>query len=603
MSTVTDEIKSRVDLVELIGRSVALKRVGGYYRGLCPFHSEKTPSFYVRPQTQSWHCFGCGKWGTAFDWLMEREHIDFGEALRTLAGMTGVQLPERGTTQAEDDHARRLYTILERAQTFYAGVFWGAAGQSARDYMSRRGLNDETLRAFGIGYAPSGNGLLRYLEKDGFGEQELQAAGVIGVTENEGRPYDFFRERVIFPIRDTQGRPIAFGGRAIEEGVTPKYLNSRDTLLFHKQETLFALDLARRPMAKERQVVIVEGYMDAAMAHQHGYHNVVATLGTAVTDKHLRLLRRQVDEIVLALDADTAGQAATWRALQQADESLREGVKPVVMPGQRRQQVARGHWVRLKVLALPNSKDPDELIRTDPNAWPMLVRDAVSVIDFVLRRLGDRHDLGTPQGKRAAADDMIEVLSSIPHGIEQDHFINVVSEMLGTLPTAIRELLRRSNTSLPVAPKPATADEVRGDPDDDYLLALLMRVRETSDLTALTTNPEFMLSESRGVYEALGGSIPPELEPWARRAERQLPDVQRLSEKEFSQAVERKQLDIRRKRLVRRKEEISRRIRDIDSREDDAELQTLTYQLTELAKSIHEIDQQVLAQRESAGTR
>ena len=599
MSTVTDEIKSRVDLVELISRSVALKRVGAYYRGLCPFHSEKTPSFYVRPQTQSWHCFGCGKWGTAFDWLMEREHIDFGEALRTLAAMAGVQLPERGSTEAEDDQARRLYTILERAQTFYVGVFWGGAGQRAREYMSRRGLNDETLRAFGIGYAPSGNGLLRYLEKDGFGEQELQAAGVIGVTEDEGRPYDFFRERVIFPIRDTQGRPIAFGGRAIEDGVTPKYLNSRDTLLFHKQETLFALDLARRPIARERQVVIVEGYMDAAMAHQHGYHNVVATLGTAVTDKHLRLLRRQVDEIVLALDADTAGQAATWRALQQADESLREGVKPVVMPGNRRQQVARGHWVRLKVLALPNSKDPDELIRTDPNAWPMLVRDAVSVIDFVLRRLGDRHDLGTPQGKRAAADDMIEVLSSIPHGIEQDHFINVVSEMLGTKPTAIRELLRRSSQIVPARSQQqvATAD-VRGDPRDDYLLALVIRARETGHSIP---EPEFIVPESKWLYDSLGGPIPLELQPWAQRAERKLADAQRLSGNKLLEEVERTQLEIKQQQLVRRQEEIARRIREIDPLEDGAELHALQDQLRDLAHSIDQINQQ--AQRESAGTR
>src|SRR5262249_13545571 len=155
-------------------------------------------------------------------------------------------------------------------------------------------------------------------------------AGVISVTEDEGRPYDFFRERVLFPIRDSQGKTIAFGGRAMEDGVAPKYLNSRDTLLFHKQETLFGFDLARKPMAGARQVVIVEGYMDAAMAHQHGYRNVVATLGTAVTDRHLRLLRRHVDEIVLALDADAAGQAATWRALQQAEASLRVGYKPVV---------------------------------------------------------------------------------------------------------------------------------------------------------------------------------------------------------------------------------------------------------------------------------
>ena len=320
MSSVTDEIKARVDLVELIGRSVALKRVGSAYSGLCPFHTEKTPSFYVRPQTQSYHCYGCGKWGTAFDWLMEREQLEFSEALRILAAQTGVELPE-GATRPKTTIALGVCTRSWSApRRSTRGLFRGTAGARAREYMARRGFSDDTLDMFGVGFATSGNTLLRYLEKDGFSEQELQAAGVISVTEDEGRPYDFFRDRVLFPIRDAQGRTIAFGGRALEDSTTPKYLNSRDTLLFHKQETLFAFDLARKPMAQAHQVVVVEGYMDAAMAHQHGYRNVVATLGTAVTDRHLRLLRRQVDEIVLALDADAAGQAATWRALQQADE-------------------------------------------------------------------------------------------------------------------------------------------------------------------------------------------------------------------------------------------------------------------------------------------
>ena len=241
--------------------------------------------------------------------------------------------------------------------------------------------------------------MLRYLENDGFSEQELQAAGVIGVTEEEGRPYDFLRERVLFPIRDAQGRTIAFGGRSLDDAVQPKYLNTRETLLFHKNETLFALDLARKPMAQERQAVVVEGYMDAVMAHQHGYRNVVATLGTAVTDRHLRLLRRQVDEIVLALDADAAGQAATWRALQVADESLRTGVTPVVGPNRRQQRFVADRAVRLRVLALPNAKDPDELIRSDPDAWPALVGAALPVVDFVLERMEARHDLTTRHGQ------------------------------------------------------------------------------------------------------------------------------------------------------------------------------------------------------------
>ena len=595
MSTVTEEIKARVDLVELIGRSVALKRVGTSYSGLCPFHTEKTPSFYVRPQTQSYHCYGCGKWGTAFDWIMEREHVEFGEALRILANQTGVALPER-RDPAEDEHARRLLSIVERAQTFYNGLLFGSSGSRARDYLANRGISDETMRAFGMGYAPSGNGLLKYLDRDGFSEQELQAAGVVSISEDDGHPFDFFRDRVLFPIRDPQGRTIAFGGRALDDHATPKYLNSRDTLLFHKQETLFAFDLARKPMAQEHQVVIVEGYMDAAMAHQHGFRNVVATLGTAVTDKHLRLLRRHVDEIVLALDADAAGQAATWRALQQADESLRVGYKPVVGPNSRQPRAAPGRWVKLKVLALPNAKDPDELIRADASAWPMLVQDAVPVINFVLQRLGSRHDLKTPQGKRAAAEEILQVLGGIADPIEQDHFINEVAALLSTRPETIRGLVRRGATQIRPATSAAPVAGVQGDPDDEYLLALLMRLHQSeASTTPLATDVEFVQSESRVVYQSLGGPLPPELEALGRQAERQLPLVQRLSAQDLEKEIERTRLSIRRRLLVREQEEIRALGRD--------GVNTMSGRLSDLSRAIHEIDQQLVPQRESAGSR
>ena len=596
MSTVTDEIKARIDLVDLIGRSVELKRVGAYFRGLCPFHAEKTPSFYVRPQTQSWHCFGCNKSGTAFDWLMEREQLEFGEALRTLAAMTGVQLPERRSSE-DEERTQRLYSILERAQTFYSAQLWGAAGGRGRDYLQRRGLNEDTLRAFGIGYAASGNGLLRYLEKDGYSEQELQAAGIIGVTEDEGRAYDFFRDRVLFPIRDPQGRSIAFGGRALDDAATPKYLNSRDTLLFHKQETLFGFDLARKPMAQERQAVIVEGYMDAVMAHQHGYRNVVATLGTAVTGHHLRLLRRHVDEIVLALDADAAGQAATWRALQVADESLRSGMTPVVGPSRRQQRLVADRSVRLRVLALPNAKDPDDLIRSDPAAWPALVRAAVPVIDFVLARLETRHDLATAQGKAAAADEIADVLAGVANPIEQDSYTNEVATRLKVDPEAVRRLLRaRRQRGRPLAQAAAPqATVVRGTALDDYLLALLMRLRDLGE-EVQTPDIEFILPESRAVYQTLGGQTPPELEPYAERARRQLELIERLSTRELLRRLEETRLRVKRELL-------QRRINDIRSLGDDGELRKLVGQMVELAHAIDAIDLQLSSGRESAGSR
>jgi DNA primase len=592
VSSVTDEIKARVDLVELIGRTVQLKRVGSQFSGLCPFHAEKTPSFYVRPQTQSWHCFGCNKSGTAFDWVMEREHLEFGEALRTLAALTGVALPEHRDPEVEEQ-TRRLYTILERAQNYYQGLLWGSTAGAARAYLARRGLEDETLKTFGLGYAPVGNGLLRYLERDGFSEQELQAAGVIGVAE-DGRQFDFFRDRVLFPIRDAQGRVIAFGGRSLDDEVKPKYLNSRDTLLFHKQETLFAFDLARKPMAQERQAVIVEGYMDAAMAHQHGYRNVVATLGTAVTERHLRLLRRQVDEIVLALDADAAGQAATWRALQVADASLRTGLTPVVGPNRRQQRFVSDRSVRLRVLALPNEKDPDDLIRSNPSAWPTVVKAALPVIDFVLQRLEARHDLKTARGKAAAADEIAEVLVGIANPIEQDSYTNEVATRLGVDPEAVRRLLKSRGRGKPAgsAPIPPSTTpqpaRVRGEPLDDYMLALVIRLREVpiEGPTETPAEPDFLLSESRALYHALGGEIPPELEPYLVRAQGHLPDVSRLATRDLLRDLEETRLRIKQRLL---KQQIER----IHSLGDDDEVRRLTGQLIELAQGMGAIDQQL----------
>ena len=594
MSSATDEIKARVDLVELIGRSIALRRVGSSYRGLCPFHTEKTPSFYVFPHTHTWHCFGCGKSGTAFDWLMEREHLEFGEALRSLAHMTGVALPERRTPE-EEAATRRLYDILAGAQTYYQGLLWGTAGTSTRAYLGRRGLSDETAQAFGLGYAPGNNGLLRFLESDGFSVQELHTAGVTGLAD-DGRPFDFFRDRLVLPIRDPEARIVAFGGRALEDYVNPKYLNSRDTVLFHKQETLFAFDMARRPMAQERQAVIVEGYMDVLMAHQHGYRNVVATLGTAVTDRQLRLLRRHVEEIVLALDADAAGQAATWRALQLADESLRSGLTPVVGPTRRQRRFVPDRTVRLRVLTLPGAKDPDELIRSDPTAWPALVRAAVPVIDFVLERLGSRHDLTSAQGKAAAAEEIGDVLAGIANPIEQAHYVQLVAERLRVDEAAVRQSLRRRqrttradrpDSSPPEVPTPA---HVEGNTLDEYALALLLRSRELHGNGPPPGEFEFALPQSRAVLREFDSRVSPELEPVLALVDRHRPVVERLSPEELHSELEATRLRLRKQSLVHRKAQIVQLVREVA---DERDRHTLEHLLSELAQQINAVEQQL----------
>ncbi|MDQ3811978.1 MAG: DNA primase [Chloroflexota bacterium] len=595
MNSVTDEIKLRVDLVELIGRTVELRRVGSAYRGLCPFHSEKTPSFYVRPDAHSYHCFGCNKSGTAFDWLMEREHVDFAEALRMLAQQTGVPLPDRSDPE-DEERRQRLLRILERSSSYYQGMLWGSSGVRARSYLERRELSEATIKAFALGYAPPGNVLLRYLDRDGFGEQELQAAGVIGVAD-DGHPFDFFRERLIFPIRDAQGRTIAFGGRSLEDGATPKYLNSRDTLLFHKSETLYAFDAARRSILQDRQVVIVEGYMDALTAHQHGYRNVVATLGTAVTDRHLRQVRRLVDDIVLALDADAAGQAATWRALQVADGSLRAGMTPVVAPTRREQRAVPARSARLRVLTLPHAKDPDELIRADPATWRVLVTSALPVVDFILERVGSRHDLSTAEGKAAAAEEVAAVLQGIANPIEQDHYIQQAETILRLHHGSLRKLLARSARKPAPQPRaPETKRDATGSVHDDYLMALLICRRELLGEATPVENLEFVLPESRALYAALAGEVPPELRPHLARAEAYLPLVRQLSAEALAQGIQEKQLDILKLRLERDRQAIN-------GVGIDQEIRSLDTQLAELARRIAAIEEQLPPERERARSR
>jgi DNA primase len=592
VSSVTDEIKARVDLVELIGRTVQLRRSGTSYKGLCPFHQEKTPSFYVFPASHTFVCFGCGKKGSAFDWLMEREHLEFGEALRTLAQMTGVEL-RTNRDASEDEATGRLYQLVAAAQTYYHGLLLGTAGGAARRYLVERGVNDESIEAFALGYAPAGGGLGQHLRAAGFSEPEQLAAGLSSVAD-DGHHFDFFRDRLLFPIVDVRGRTIAFGGRVLRSEQQPKYLNSRDTLLFHKQETLFAFNLARRAVLAERQVVIVEGYMDAVIAHQHRYRNVVATLGTAVTERHLRQLRRLVDDVVLALDSDAAGQAATWRALEVAEDSLRDGVTPVVGPNRRQRRYAPATPVRLRVLTLPGAKDPDELIRSAPEQWPGLVRAASSVIDFVLARLESRHDLSTAEGKASAADEMGEVLARVANPIEQQHYVQQVADLLKVREEAVLGLVRRKQRGLrseradqrDVEGEALNVDEpVERDTLDEYALALLLHLRRQATAAEGSaveswqpTEADFVLPQSRALLKMVLTqadatlAVPPALEPSLRRVEAHLPVIEQSSRRQLERAVDEVQLQLQQRMLLTRRRQAQHVLREAASDQERSAL-------------------------------
>jgi DNA primase len=383
--TVTDDIKARLDIVQFISQYVPLKKAGRNYTAPCPFHQERTPSFVVFPDTQGWHCFGaCSEGGDIFNFVMKKEGLDFVGALRFLAEKAGVELQERTSEQIQQDeqHEKLRGLLNEAASWFQKLLRAGPASQHARDYVQRRGINDDTLEVFRIGYAPAGwDGAVDHLRLIGYSPEEIVEAGV-AVTGDSGRTYDRFRNRLVIPIFDERGRIIGFGARALAAEDNPKYLNSPQTPLFDKSATLFGLHLARRAIREGEVAVIVEGYMDAIQAHQAGFSNVVAQMGTALTRPQLKQLSKYARRLVLALDPDVAGAKATMRGLdvvRQASETTQSFFDPAAMIRQ-----ASRLDIDIQVITMPEGKDPDDLIREDPEAWKALITGAAPVADYVI---------------------------------------------------------------------------------------------------------------------------------------------------------------------------------------------------------------------------
>jgi len=346
--TFIDELIARADIVEVIGSRVQLKKAGREFKACCPFHNEKSASFWVSPEKQFYHCFGCGAHGTVLRFLMEHDHMAFPEAVEELATRLGLDVPHEGGNAPGGPRRvdEPLYDVMGRVARFYTEALSG--DERAQQYVAKRGLDRETVEKFGIGYAPnSWNDVLRRFGGTEDARRALSDLGLIierdrGQIRDGDRHYDRFRDRIMFPIRDGRGRIIAFGGRILDQG-EPKYLNSPETVLFHKGRELYALYEARRSRTNLKRLLIVEGYMDAVRLHQYGINYAVATLGTATTPEHFKRIFRIVSEVVFAFDGDRAGRAAAWRALQHALPEARQGRE-------------------IRFLFLPDGHDPDSLV-------------------------------------------------------------------------------------------------------------------------------------------------------------------------------------------------------------------------------------------------
>ena len=504
MTTIA-EVKERLDIADVVSRYVPLQRAGRNLRALCPFHQERTPSFYVFPETKTWRCFGaCATGGDVISFVQRREDLDFTGALHLLAEQAGVALPQRATPS----HHERLYAANQEAAQFYHQRLLSPEGEEAHRYLEGRGLSQEIIETFLLGYSPSDpRALTRHLTELGYTEEELTTAGLL--RGEAGGRYDQFRNRVIYPIRDQQGRGIGFGARELD-GATPKYLNTPRTPIFDKGATLYGLDRATEAIRRLGVGVIVEGYMDVIAAHQHGFTNVVASMGTALTQGQLASLQRFSATFVLALDPDTAGQAATLQRLEEATSSFQEARGTAAV------RSARGGHIfttpvqhfSLQVAHLPEGRDPDQVIRQDPPEWERLVGQALPLLDYLLEVMAARYDMTTPEGKAQAAERLVPlVYSHVTNFVEQDQYFQRLADLLGVS----RQVLQASVGGLGVqrprrssqAQRQATVSpfaQTQGDPVEEYCLSLLLQYPELRHVAQDMSPDDFRRGENREVF-------------------------------------------------------------------------------------------------------
>ena len=439
---VAAEVKSKLSIVEIVGEAVQLKKAGTTYKGLCPFHGEKTPSFVVTPARESWHCFGCGEGGDIFSFVMKRDSLSFPEALKRLAARAGIEIDER--TSREDAHKARLREVLENAIAFYHAVLTQSkTGAPALEYLHGRGFTDETIGKFQLGWAPEGwDQMTRMLQaRRNVALTELAEVGLTSARPNGRGSYDKFRARVIFPIRDAAGAAVGIGGRVLpgdtHDENAPKYLNSPATALFDKSRTLYLIERARNEMRRGDQAVLVEGYTDALMAHQAGFENVVASLGTALTPAQVALIARYAREIVLAYDVDPAGQHAGSIG----------GAELFRLIGALAADETGVEITRVRVARLPEGKDPDEVIRDAPDLWREAVRTAQPIIEFLIDYYATSFDVRRPEGKRKAVAALIPLLREIRDPVVRDGYLQTLARRTGVEERVLLEAMR--------APEPA----------------------------------------------------------------------------------------------------------------------------------------------------
>ena len=508
---VTDDIKARLDIVDVVADYVPdLKRAGRNYSARCPFHAENTPSFVVFPERQTWRCFGaCAEGGDIFNFVQKIEGLDFPGTLKSLAERAGVALPDR--VQRSDAPRNPLFAVNDSTLRFFRDVLQSDRGSLARAYVDQRQLSDESVVRFGMGYAPStGDDLLKHLLALGYTEDQALAAGVATRYES-GEVRDMIRGRLTFALRDADGQVVGFAGRSLD-GANPKYLNTPQTELFDKGHTLYGLDRARDAIAREGVAVVVEGYMDVITAHEHGYQNVVASMGTALTEFQVALLRARAPRVVLALDADVAGQEAMLRSLRTSWQLLGGDLQTGKGGGRGGIKLRAPDMEVLRIALVTDGKDPDEMIRSDSSKWRLLITDAVPVVEFLMNAELSRIDITTAEGKAEAVELLLPVIFAIPNVIDLEHYHAKLAERLAVSEQTLDEIGGRARAQAKARPQSRQPDRARAaevirsadrDVLDEHALALMIQYEEILERASELRSELVRRPENRALLSGL----------------------------------------------------------------------------------------------------
>lgn len=503
--SVIDDVKQRVDIVEVVADCVPLQKAGRNFKALCPFHSEKNPSFFVFPDQQTWHCFGaCNTGGDIFSFIMKKEGIDFSQALRLLAQRAGIALREPTEVEkAKDEETKKLFEINELASEYYHHLLLDTTvGEKARSYLDSRKITLETIKKFRLGFSPDDwEAIKKFLINKGYEQKDLFDVGLI-IEKEDRDSYDRFRDRLMFPIWDIKGRIIGFGARALDDS-QPKYINSPQTPIFDKGSNFYGIDKAKDIIRKENLAIIVEGYMDVLATHQNGWQNVVASMGVSLTERQVNILKRLTKNITLALDADIAGEEATLRSGEILARSLDRKAIPVPLWS----GLVRYEGIldaEIKVISLPSGKDPDEVIIETPKLWQSMVTQALPILEFALETVINKVDFNKAEDKSLAIQKLLPLLYEVKDPIRQAQYVQKMAHLLkldeSTLMAVLRKMRATKGKQLIEVNHSHLFRRLASSPIEEICLALLFQYPEYRDVVQELEPELFIYTENRELF-------------------------------------------------------------------------------------------------------